>query len=189
MTFRDLVLIIRALEFRLAFQCLVERHIEREWHELGEPVRLGQRRSEHTTHIADDGAGLHGPERDDLRNLAVFPANVIDHFRAMHLANVDIDIRHLVARRVHEPFEQQVVFDGVHVAQPQAVANQRADTATPGSQRDVAAPGIAAEVPDDQEVAGESLGLDHFELAVHSLLDLIGDLAVALLRPFAAKAR
>ncbi len=48
--------------------------------------------------------------------------------------------------------------------------------------------GVVAEVPDDQEVARETLGLDHLELAVEPLLDLGRHLAVALLDAFQTQA-
>ena len=48
--------------------------------------------------------------------------------------------------------------------------------------------GVVAEVPDDQEVAGEALGLDDGQLALQPLLDLGRDLAIAALGAALAQA-
>ena len=135
-----LVRVVRLLELRLGLQGLVQRHIERERHELGQPVRLRQRHAEDPADVADDGLGLHRPEGDDLRDVAVLLAHVVDDLLPVGLADVDVDIGHLVSRRVHEPLEQQVVPHRVHVAQAQAVADERADAAAPGPQRECCCP-------------------------------------------------
>ena len=82
-----------------------------------------QRHRQHPADVPDHGLGLHGPERDDLGDLAVLLADVVDHLRPVHLADVDIDIGHLVSRRVHESLEQQVVLDRVEVGDPQRVGH------------------------------------------------------------------
>ena len=73
------------------------------------------------------------------------------------LADVDVDIGHLVAARVHEPLEEQAVLDRVDVAQPQQVAHHRADAGASGADGDAVVAGVVAEVPDDQEVGAEPL--------------------------------
>ena len=176
----QLVLIVRLLELRLGLQGLVERHVEREGHQLGEPVRLHQRYREDAADVSDHGLGLHRPEGDNLGDLAVLLPYVVDDLLPAGLAHVDVNIGHLVSRRVHEPLEQQVVPQRVYVAQAQAIADNRADAATPGPHGNVVLAGVIAEVPDDQEVARKALGLDHLELAVEPLLDLGRHLAVAV---------
>ena len=76
------------------------------------------------------------------------------------LADVDVDIGHLVAARVHEPLEQQPVLDRIDVAQPQQVAHHRADARASGADGDAVVAGVVAEVPDDQEVRAELLRCD-----------------------------
>jgi hypothetical protein len=186
---RQLVRVVRLLELRLRVQGLVERHVQRERHELGQPVRLHQRHAEDPADVADDGLRLHRPVGDNLGDVAVLAAHVLDDLLAVDLAHVDIDIGHLVAGRVHEALEEQAVADRIHVAQAQAITHERADAAAPGPQRNVLRPGIIAEIPHDEEVAREALRLDHGQLAVEPLLHLRRDAAVAFLRTFAAQGR
>ena len=180
--------IVRLLELGLGLQGLVERHVEREGHQLGEPVRFRQRDRQDAADVPNDGLGFHRSERDDLRDLAVLLPHVVDDVLPAGLAHVDIDIGHLVAGRVHEPLEQQVVPQRVHVAQAQAIADDRADAAAPGPHGNVVRAGVIAEVPDDQEVAGKALGLNHLEFAVEPLFDRGRHLAIAPLDAFQTQA-
>ena len=105
--------------------------------------------AKHAADVANDGAGLHCSEGYDLGDVAVFLADVVDNFAAAVLADVDIDIRHLVAVRVHKSLEEQIVADRVNVAKAEAVSDDCADGASSCGGGDIILVGVIAEVPDD----------------------------------------
>ncbi|OPY89682.1 MAG: hypothetical protein A4E72_01022 [Syntrophus sp. PtaU1.Bin208] len=180
----QVVCLVRLPQLGFGLQGLVERHVQRERDQLGQAVRLRQRHAQHATDVANDGFGLHRSEGDDLGDLAVLLADVINHIRAMLLADVDVDIWHLVSRRVHESLEQKIILDRIDVTQTQAVTDDCSDTAAPGAHRNAVRAGIIAEIPHDQKVAGETLGLNDLEFTFHPLGHVIGDPAVAFFGPF-----
>ena len=94
----------------------VAAHDERR-HELGDLVADRVRISEHARRVAHRGPRLDGGERDDLRHVVVAVAlrGVLDHLPAVAGVEVHVDVGHLLAARVQEPFEQEVVLDRVDV--------------------------------------------------------------------------
>jgi len=88
------VVLLHLLQRRVLLERLVERHVERRWNLLGHFVDVGKRHLEHAPDVADDGLRLHRAKGDDLRDVlaAVFPCDVLDHFAAPPLAEVDVDI-------------------------------------------------------------------------------------------------
>src|SRR5206468_6587436 len=112
--------------------------------------------------------------------VAVLVADVVDDLPAAVLADVDVDIGHLVAARVHETLEEQAVADGIDVTKAQEVADHSADAGAAGADGDVVFAGEVAEVPDDEEVGAEVFGCDDGELFVDALADVLGDVARAV---------
>ena len=180
---RGRILIVGLLQLRLDLQRLIQRHLQLRRHQFGQPVRLGQRHIHHPAHIPHHRAGLHRPKGNDLGDLAVFLPHIIQRRRPRRLADVDINIRHLVSFRVHKPLKQQVVLDRIHIAHAETVSNHRADSTAASTDGNMVLDGIIAEVPADQKIAGKTLTGDDRQFPFDPLLDLVGDLSVFFLRP------
>ena len=145
------------LERRALLERLGEGHVERRRDRLGHPVRVGVRDVHHAGDVAHDGARLHRPERDDLRDVlaAVLAGHVVDHFAAPALAEVDVDVGQRDALGVEEALEDEVVLDRIDVGDLQAVGDEAAGRrAAARPDRDPLLARVADEVPDDQEVPG-----------------------------------
>jgi len=154
---------------------LVEAHVERAGNQLGHAVNFGDRELHHAPDVADHGASLHGAERDDLRHVfaAVLLRDVLDHFGAPPLAEVDIDIRQRDALGVQEPFEVQVEVQRIDIRDPHAIRHQAAGGGPAArSDRNAAFTGVANEVPDDQEVPVVLHLPDHVEFVLQPRLVL-----------------
>jgi hypothetical protein len=127
---------------------------------------------------------LSGSVGDDLGDVAVFPADVLDDLLAAAFADVHVDIGHFRAVRVHEPLEVQFVAQGVGRGEAQAVADDRRAGAASAAAGDALRTGIIHEIPDDQEVARKTLGLDDAEFVVDTLADGVGEFRVFLRRAY-----
>ena len=139
---------------------------------------------EHPAGVAHGGAGGHRPEGDDLGDAvaAVLLGDVIDHALAAVDGEVDVDVRHLLAARVEEALEEQVVTDRVDVGDLERVGGERAGgRAAAGADADPVHLGEVDEVPDDQEVVGEAHLLDRLQLELEPLAQLRRHLVVAAL--------
>ena len=123
-----LVLLLQLLERRALLERLGERHVERRRHRLGDPVGVGVRDVHDAGDVADDGARLHRPERDDLGDVlaAVLAGDVVDDLAAAALAEVDVDVGQRHALGIEEALEDQVVLDRIDVGDPQAVGDEAA---------------------------------------------------------------
>ena len=85
-------------------------------------------------------------------------------------AEVDVEVRHAHALGVQEALEEQVVRDGIEVGDAHRVGDERPGArAAPRPHRDAALLGVADEVPDDEEVAGEVHLRDDVELGLEAL--------------------
>ncbi len=111
---------------------------------------------------------------------------VADHLPPIPGVEVHVDVGHLLAVDVEEPFEEQVVVDGVDVDDAQAVRDTRPRRApSTRADADVARAGVAHEVGDDEEVRREPHRLHDAELELDPLEDLgARRMAVALLHAF-----
>jgi hypothetical protein len=79
------------------------------------------------------------------------------HVAAVALVEVHVDVGHLLAARVEEPLEEQVVADGVEVDDLQAVGHAAPGGRPPARARPgCPTPGEADQVPHHQEVGGEA---------------------------------
>ena len=111
-----------------------------EWrHCLGDPVAHEIRLPEHPGGVAHRRPRLDRRERDDLGDMigAVALGCVTDHLAAPAFVEVHVDVGHLLAARVQEALEEQVVSDRVDVDDAQAVrhAATRRPTRGPGPTR------------------------------------------------------
>jgi hypothetical protein len=148
---------------------------------LGDPVHVPVPVPEHAPDVPDRRAGQHRAERDDLGDVirAVLLGDVVDHFLASPILEVDVDVRHRHAVRVEEALEREPVVDGVHRRDPQGVRHDGARRAPPAGGLDPLVAGEPHEVGDDQEVAGIPHRDDCPELVVQAGLQLRRDPPVA----------
>ncbi len=146
----------------------VATHDERR-HELGDLVADEVRVAEDSRRVAHRGPRLDRRERDDLSDVvvAVRLRGVADELAAVARVEVHVDVGHLLAARVEEPLEQQVVLDRVDVDDAQAVRDARAGRAPPARpDADLGLARVAHEIPDDEEVRREPHRLDDAELVL-----------------------
>ena len=106
--------------------------------------------------------------------------DVLDDLVAARRAEVDVHVRHLVARRVEEALEEQLVRDGVGVGDAQHVADDAVAGGAAARVVDAAAQRELDDVAHGEEVLGEAKLLDDPELALEPRRDLGGERPVAL---------
>ena len=162
------VVLVQLLQFLLATQGLLDRDTEFGADQLRDAVDLGERELVDASDVPDRGARLHRAEGDDLGDVAVLLADVLQDLGPAVLAEVDVDVRVLAAVRVGEALEQQAVTHRAGVGEPERVADHRADARAARGGRDVALPGLVDEVPDDQEVGADSLAGEDREFMVET---------------------
>ena len=144
---------------------------------LGDPVAGRVVEAEDPGRVAGGRAGRHLAEGDDLRHrlAPVLLGHVADHPLATADREVDVDVRHRLARRVEETLEEQLVGERVEVRDVEAVGDDRARRgAAPRADGDAVVLGVPDEVPDDQEVGVEAHLRDHRELELEPLASLRG---------------
>ena len=149
----------------------VPAHDER-GHGLGDLVAHDVGLAQHPRGVAHGRSRLDGREGDDLGDpvAPVLLGRVAHHVGAVALVEVHVDVGHLLAARIEEALEQEVVSDWVEVDDAQAVGH-----AAPGSRTaaradpDARLPGEADEVPHDEEVGREAHVADDVQLELESL--------------------
>ena len=159
------------------FDGVVEADVGAAGDELGDLVGFLDGHAQDAADVLDGGFGAQGVEGYDLADVAVLFADVFDDFAAAFLADIGIDIRHGRALGVHEAFEEQVVAEGIDVAEGQDVADEGADAGASGADGMPVVFGVVAKIPDDEEVGGEALGADDLEFVIeafHESCELLG---------------
>jgi hypothetical protein len=167
------LLFLHLLQPGLLVECLLQGDVGADWHHLGDPVGLLEGEPHHPAHVLYGQLGLELPEGDDLPHpvVAVLLTHVVDDLAAAVLAEVDVEIGHADALGVQEALEQQAVGKRIQVGDPQGIRHQRTGArAPPGPHRNPLLLGVSDEVPDDQEVAGETHALDDVQLVVQALV-------------------
>ncbi len=166
------VFLRRLIEARFLVERLLQGNVEGRRHHFGEALHVGERHFEHAAHVLDGGARAQRIERDDLRHLlaAVLLRDVLDHFAAAVHAEIHVHVGEAHALRIEEALEQQAVLQRVDIGDLHRVADQAAGSRPAArSHRDPHVFGIADEIPDHQEVAGEFHVLDHLDFAIQAL--------------------
>ena len=136
-------------------------------HQLAELVDLPVGHLQHAADVAQHGARLQFPVRDDLRHAvgAVLLLHVADHLVAAVLAEVDVEVGHRHALGVQEPLEQQAEAQGIEVGDGERPGHDRAGArAAARPHGNAAGLGPLDEVGNDQEVAGKPHLRDHADL-------------------------
>ncbi len=134
-----LVLLLHLAERGILLERLVERHVERGGHGLGDLVGVGVRDVHDARDVAHDRPCFHRPEGDDLRHVlaSVLARHVVDDLAAPALAEVDVDVGQRHALGIEEALEDEVVLDRIDVGDAQAVGDEAAGRRTAaGADRD-----------------------------------------------------
>ena len=126
--------------------------------QLRDAVHLAVRHAQRPTHVAHCRPRFHRPEGDDLRHVigAVFLRNVFDDLIAADIHEVDVNVRHGVARRIEESLEDETVVQGIDVGNAGGIAHETPRSRTPHGGGYPLLFGPVYEVRRDQEVGGES---------------------------------
>src|SRR6185503_1745771 len=160
-----------ALEFRYLFKCLVETDVastNRRWDELGDSINLSVGHLESAPDVLDRSLRSEGPKGDDLadRVATVQTGDVVDDVASTADTEVDIDVGQRHATGVQEPLEEQVILEWIDVGDVETVGDERAcRRASSRPDRNRVLLGVTNEVPNDEEVTGETHLLDHLDLA------------------------
>ena len=92
---------------------------------------------------------------------------------------VQVNVGHLFAFHVEEALEDQTVFQGIYIGDPQAVQGHAGGGAAPDAVKDLAAPDEIYDVPDHQEVIGETGMTDDVQLVPQPFLGLCRRVGIA----------
>ena len=125
------------VELEAGPQGRVAAHHQRR-HGLGDAVTEGVGIAQYPCRVAHRGPGLDRREGHDLGHVvpAVALGGVADHLRPVAGVEVHVDVGHLLAPRVQEPLEEQVIANGIEVDDAQAVGHAAAGRAPrPGPTR------------------------------------------------------
>ena len=155
------------------FDGLLQRDVELGGDHLRDAIDVGVGDIHGAADVFDGGFGGHGAEGDDLRDVvaAVFLRNVVDDFAAAVHAEIDVDVGHGHALGIQEALEEQFVLQWVDVGDAERVGDQRTcGRPAARSHGNAMLFGVADEVPDDQEIAGELHLLNNGEFAFQTLL-------------------
>ena len=109
------VLAVHPFELGLFLESLGDGDVELLGHQLGDAIHFGKRDFEHAADVLDRRLGFERPERDDLRDVPVLAAHIINDAPAPVLAQVDIDIGILASIGIGESLEEQAVSHGAGV--------------------------------------------------------------------------
>ena len=106
-------------------------------HRLGDAVADYVGLAEHPRRVTHGGPRLDGREGDDLRHpvAAVLLRGIAHDVGPVTLVEVHVDVGHLLAARVQETLEEEVVADGVEVDDAQAVGDAAAGGRPPARGR------------------------------------------------------
>ena len=104
--------VAQAGEFGVLTERVGERYAEAGGDQPGEPVSGGIAEVEGAGYVAKGGSRAEGAEGDDLRHVipAVAFDAVADHLFPAVVLEVHVDVGHLLALDIEEPFEDQAVL-------------------------------------------------------------------------------
>ncbi len=148
---------------------------------LGDEIDLLGREPEGLADLADRHAGPEGVDHAAHRGLLgpVGVEDVSQDLLATMGLDVDVDVGELVASRVHEALEQEVVAHRIDVGDPEHVAHKRARRAPPAGASDPERlPDVGDDVGDEQEIRREACVEDDPQLVLEAILDRPGDRSV-----------
>src|SRR5256714_2467237 len=127
--------------------------------------------------ISDDVRGHGGPV------FAVTPVNFLDHALAPIAAGqIEIDVGPAFPAFAEEPFENEIVADGIDRRDAEAIADRAVRRTAAALDHDIVFPAEIDDVPDNQKITGEAETSDEAELFFQFAFHRSADGAVALLR-------
>ena len=177
------IALVEAAQLRGEGKGALQRHAQFKGHQFGDAVRFLIGHVHHPAHVADDGAGGHGAEGDDLRHVirAVAAAHVVDHLPAALVVEVHVDIRHGNALGIEEALKEQIVLDGVDGGDAQAVGDDGTRAAAaPRPHAHAVGARVVDKIPDDEEIIHIAHAGDDAQFVFHALARVLAALAVAL---------
>src|SRR5262249_15653921 len=114
---------------------------------------------------------------------AVTPINFLDHcFPPIAAGKIKIDIRPAFAALVEESFEYEMIFHGIDRRDPEAITNGAIRGAAAALDHDVVFTAEIDDVPNNQEIAGETEFANQCELFFDLTFHFRTDRGVTLLR-------
>ena len=133
--------------------------------QLGDPVHFVQRHVQRPAHIAHCRAGLHASETHDLRHVirAILGDGVADHFLALVVGEVKIEVGHGDTTGVQEALENQVIHQRVDARDTHRIGYDRTSPGAAYVVPDAAAARVQAKICDDQEVDVEAHLVDDLQ--------------------------
>ena len=104
---------------------------------------------------------------------AVFVGAIVDDFGSITFVEVHVDVRHLAATGIEKTLEDQAELDRIELGDAERVGHDRAGGAPPaGSGSDAPLSRMPDQVPNDQEVCGETHSIDDIEFVIEAFDDL-----------------
>ena len=137
-----------------------------------EPVRISVGKPDDAPDVAHGALRVHLVERHDLRDaaIAVFLADVFEHFAAPFLAEIDVDVGRRNAFRIQEPLEDEPVLQRIDIGNSENISGQGTGGRTaPGADWNPALFREMDEVPDDQQITDEPGLLEHAQFVIEPL--------------------
>ncbi len=146
---------------------------------LGQRVDFFEREAERLADVAD---GRTRPVGDDLGRhagpvAAVFLVDVLDHFLAPLVLEIDVDVGGLVALLAEEPLEQEIDAVRIDRCDPQAITDRRVGRRSAPLAEDVPPAGKPHQVPHREEVGLVMQFLDQPQLMLQELADFLWNAA------------
>src|SRR5215211_6200582 len=114
---------------------------------------------------------------------AITPINFLDHcFPPIAAGKIKINVRPALAALVQESFEYEMIFHRVYRRNPEAITNGAIGGAAAALDHDVVFTAEIDDVPNDQEIAGETELAYQREFFLDLTLNFRADRRVTLLR-------
>ena len=176
-----------AFEIWIFFQRFGQRCAGRFRHHLSQLVALVQRQSQHAADIADNGFCAERSEGDDLRDVfaSVFVFDVLDHFAAAGLTEIDIKVRRRHAVGIEEAFKNQVVMQRIERRDTQRVGQHTACAGTAArADRNVLTFCVGDEILHDEEIVDEPGFLNNPDFIIEAFSHLFFDVRLRLVEVF-----
>ena len=167
--------VVHLPQLGIGFKRLVNGNMQFHRYLLGDCVYLIIWNIQRTPNVAYRSPRGHCTKSHNLCDTVrtVFFGDVLDHLRAAHIAEININIRHRNAFRIQETFKVKVIRNRVKVRNIKAVRNNRAcRRTTPRADRNTVALCITDEIGNNQEIIYKSHLRNHIKLILQALTNL-----------------
>ena len=140
---------------------------------FGNPVHIGVRHCQCTTHVFDGSPCRQGTECDNLCHmiLAILGNDIINNFLSAFITEVHVNIRHADTFGIQETLKNQVIPQGIDGGNLQAIRNHTAGSGTTSRTYDDAMVfGILDKVPNNEEIIHIAHGFNGMQFVFQSFL-------------------